>query len=427
MTSSSPGAGARRRGTARFPPTTDLNPYQLLLYRHLAPLGYSLAPAGRTTAGWLWRSRRRVRFLHFHWQFERCFERRSGRRGGRGAGLPSWFRAAHFALWLIGSRALGYRLVWTLHELYRDGRVSRRLERTVGQMMGRMAHVVFVHDDDIAERARAELGVPDPKIEVVPHPSFVGLYGPSVGGRSMRRTLNIAEGALVYLCFGVMRRDKQIALLIDAFSQLDRDDAVLIVAGEVRDPRPALVCQAAARTDPRLRLWLTRVPDDRVADVFGAADVFVKPCGDGWTSGSMILALSLGLPVVAADRPSCRRLIGGDQAGWTFRPGDQTSLRDALAAAGADRSVTRSRAQAALRRGRAMPTWPDLADRTAAVLDALSGEVSGGTDLTRPRGRARPPAIPPRRAAATAARAAPRSSGHRARAIAAATAGRSWR
>jgi glycosyltransferase involved in cell wall biosynthesis len=56
----------------------------------------------------------------------------------------------------------------------------------------------------------------------------------------------------------------------------------------------------------------------------------VLPRGDGGTSGSLVLALTLGVPVVAADAPSYRELVGEGAAGWLFRPGDAASLASAL-------------------------------------------------------------------------------------------------
>jgi uncharacterized protein YciI len=54
------------------------------------------------------------------------------------------------------------------------------------------------------------------------------------------------------------------------------------------------------------------------------------PHGDGGTSGSLILALSFGVPVVAADRPSYRDLLANGEAGWLFAAGDSESLARAL-------------------------------------------------------------------------------------------------
>ena len=65
------------------------------------------------------------------------------------------------------------------------------------------------------------------------------------------------------------------------------------------------------------------VPEERVAELFHACDAAVLPTGEAGTSGSLILALSMGLPVVAADVPTTRELVrrrGGGLALPAARP-----------------------------------------------------------------------------------------------------------
>jgi glycosyltransferase involved in cell wall biosynthesis len=92
----------------------------------------------------------------------------------------------------------------------------------------------------------------------------------------------------------------------------------------------ATALEAAARTDPRIVRIPGFVPVERVAELYRAADAAVLPRGDGGTSGSLILALSLGAPVIAADTPANRELGVVRGAGWLFEPGSRSSLAVAL-------------------------------------------------------------------------------------------------
>jgi glycosyltransferase involved in cell wall biosynthesis len=87
-----------------------------------------------------------------------------------------------------------------------------------------------------------------------------------------------------------------------------------------------------------------------------------------WTSGSLLLALSLGVPVVAAAISPYEELLGRGEAGWLWQPGDVESLRDALRAAAADPVVARAKGAAALRRAGALPSWAQIAAQTAALM-----------------------------------------------------------
>src|SRR5690349_3661077 len=83
-----PGRG--RRGIASLPPPIATNPYQRLLYEQLARHGLELEPVERLRVTWLWRSRRRVGRLHFHWPQSYYHDDRLG-------GAASWVRLGLFA------------------------------------------------------------------------------------------------------------------------------------------------------------------------------------------------------------------------------------------------------------------------------------------------------------------------------------------
>ena len=202
---------------ARFPRTSDVNPYQPLLYEHLAALGYSLEPAADFRLAWLVRSRRDADVLHFHWRLERCYRKDVQRLAPWPAAVGAYAEAIGFIPRLLAARALGYRVIWTLHELYRQTSVGKRVERAVGVVLGRLADVVFVHDAYAATRAQADLGVPHKRLRVVAHPSFLGVYRDGDGRRVSRQRLGIRDEQFVFLYFGSLRSDKQPCLLLEAF------------------------------------------------------------------------------------------------------------------------------------------------------------------------------------------------------------------
>ena len=78
---------------ASFPAPIDRNPYQALLYRHLAAEGLLAEGAQRLSLGWLRRNRNRVAALHFHWP-EGYY--RHDRGGPLARSALSWLRLALF-------------------------------------------------------------------------------------------------------------------------------------------------------------------------------------------------------------------------------------------------------------------------------------------------------------------------------------------
>src|SRR5262245_16451374 len=115
-----------RRGIASFPGVLKYNPYQRLLYEHLAAHGYHVVDGAELELGWLWRERRRVGVLHFHWP-QSYWHHDRGRAWLR---RPlSYVKVGLVAARLAAARALRYRIVWTIHQVYPHEVADPRLER----------------------------------------------------------------------------------------------------------------------------------------------------------------------------------------------------------------------------------------------------------------------------------------------------------
>jgi beta-1,4-mannosyltransferase len=304
------------------------NPYLGLLYDHLDREGVPFEPGARLTFAWLaGPPLRRVRWLHVHWP-ESLYRLQRGPKPLRG--LLSWLKLGLFAVRLLFARAVGYRIVWTIHQVLPHERTGR-IDLAAARILARLSDVLVAHDTATAARVAATLGAAGRRVVVVPHGSYVGVYPAGQGRASARAGLGVG-GERVALCFGELRGHKDVDVLLDGFARVEAA-AVLVVAGHPKDATVAETIEGAAAKDPRIRPRLQFVPNDEVADLFAAADVAVVPRGDGGTSGSLILALSFGLPVVAADREAYRELTADGAAGWLFAPGEPESLARTLSAA----------------------------------------------------------------------------------------------
>lgn len=344
--------GRARTGIVSLPPPIAANPYQRLLYEQLERHGFRLEHVDHLHVGWLWSARRSVGVLHFHWP-------QVYYQDSRLAGLLSWPRLALFAGRLGAARALGYRVAWTVHQVYPHESPSHRLDRLAGRVLAAASDVLIAHDPATAAAATAELR-PRRPVEVLPHPAYTGAYPPGRDRAEVRASLGLPDDAFVFLCFGHVRAYKEVGLLLEAFTRAHPGPAALIVAGLPVDPAAAAAVRSAAADDPRIVPMLEFVPDDRVAELHGAADAAVVARSDGGTSGALTLALTLGVPVVAAASYADR--VGA--AGWTFRPGETGSLQAALEAAVADPhpELRREAALAAPAHG-----WDEIGARTAEL------------------------------------------------------------
>jgi glycosyltransferase involved in cell wall biosynthesis len=345
------------------------NPYQELLYRELERFGITCEGDGDFKLHALHRARRRVSILHFHWPQHYYTWWRRPRRLAR---VLSWLKLAVFGVRLRVARALGFTIVWTIHEVLPHERGGHGVDRAGSTLLAKASHLLIAHDVGTAMRAEAALGVAASRIAIVHHPSFIGVYPPGRSREESRSAMAIPADSFTFLCFGHIRAYKSVELLLQAFASARLANVRLIIAGLPLDEEVARAIAEAATRDARIVPLLEFIPDDRVAEIYAAADAAVLPRGDGGTSGALILALSMGLPVIAARTPDYEALTGGDDAGWLFERADADSLARSLERAAADPGLAAVKGSVALDRAR-LVTWQSVAERTAELLRDATG------------------------------------------------------
>ena len=120
--------------------------------------------------------------------------------------------------------------------------------------------------------------------------------------------------------------------LIDAFDELGRPDAHLLIAGSPEDDEMEASLQRRVEKRDDVSAVFEFIPNDRVQEFMNAGDVIVLPYRDIMTSGSVLLAMSFARPVVAPEM-GCIPAITDDDGGFLYDPNDPEGLVNALRAA----------------------------------------------------------------------------------------------
>jgi beta-1,4-mannosyltransferase len=350
---------------ATLPPLGPMNPYQRLLYDHLRPFGFELTSGARLKTSWLWAARPDVEVIHIHWP-QALYTYAAGPARIRPA--MSWLKLAVFMSRLVVARRLGYRIVWTIHQVYPHDRTPTLRDRLAARALARAADVLIAHDEPTAERARRALGSAAADVVIIPHGSYVGTYPPGRPRRDVRDELGIPDSAFTFLVFGELRAHKEVARVLEAFAATQSKDLALVIAGKPKDPATISALEDYAANDARIRLKLEFVYLENVAELYTACDVAIAPRTDGGTSGSLILGPSLGLPTIAANRPAYAEVIADGRCGWLFEANVE-SLRAAIEAAAADPAAARAKGRAGLDL-MSDRSWDAIARRTAALFTA---------------------------------------------------------
>jgi len=229
---------------------------------------------------------------------------------------------------------------------------------------------------DVARVMSHRLRIPKDRIRVVYRgrdPARLGVWTPDRRLR-VRAALSIDASAPVVLSAARLDRQKGVDTTIDAFRRLIRriPDAVLLVAG--RPGNANVVVRASAQGCPAIRLLGHRTD---VPDLMCAADVLSFPSRWEGLGGTLIEAMALRLPIVAADIEPLRETIG--DVGWPLvRPDDGQALAGGLISVLKGGAMNEARKDAGERRFQALFSAEAAADGMAVLYRDVLRETGRG-------------------------------------------------
>lgn len=345
------------------------NPYQELLRLSLAeqgvrvtfPQGYRRGlPFARALASLP--PSKNPRLLHLHW-----FNPYLRYDSTLGYGLQAARLLAEIKL----MQARGIPVVWTVHNQASHEAKHPALEHWVNQQAARHANASIYHTQAALQRMRQHWGLEPHHPVVIPHGNYRGVYGQPLEREAARRLVGFdGDNSPVFLHFGQLRPYKGVENLVEAWLRFapKPGTARLHIAGKPLDEAYGQLLRQKAEGCSTITFEFGRVPDERLNQLLSAADVFVLPFARVLTSGSLLLALSFGLPVIAPKLDSLAETVA--EAGQLMYHPEQEKLEDKLAAAlTADLGDIRRQANQVVRRY----DWDIIAEKTAALYRNVLG------------------------------------------------------
>ncbi|GAB0113457.1 glycosyltransferase family 4 protein [Acidisoma sp. C75] len=235
---------------------------------------------------------------------------------------------------LGASRATGIPYLATYHGAYRDGRRAKRLYNSV---MVRGARVIAA-SGFIADLIRAQHGVPEAKLRLIPRGIDPAVFDPRAGlglrvGR-LAQAWGLPEGARIVLLPARISRWKGQSVLIRAIAELGRPDVfgVCIGADQGRHGYVRELLDEAAALGVTRQIKLV----GHVADMPAAlmlADVVVSASTEPEAFGRAVIeAQAMERVVIAANHGGAAETVSDQETGLLVPPGDAAALAAMIAA-----------------------------------------------------------------------------------------------
>jgi len=282
------------------------------------------------------------------------------------------------ALWL---RLRGVPVVYTMHNLISQQRPHPRIERWATGAFLRLCHGIILHGASGMQSVREWFGESvAERCRVVLHGHFIDPNLPVPARPEARRALAVPPGTRLLVILGQILSYKMVLETIEIARGLPDAGFRLLVAGECREEGLRERLEEAAAGDERIRLELSFVPEEHVSAYLAAADVVLVPYRYIFTSGSLILAMSHGRPVLISDTGLVRDYIG-EEGAFLFEAGDREALAGAIgrALSASERELERM-GVANLERARSLD-WATAARKTLAIYEEALGRGSLRKDL----------------------------------------------
>lgn len=293
------------------------NPYQLLLANGISTAGWRVEfanyPDKRFPLTHLAGLRPDVKALHIHWitpYIKHLFWSRS----------YTWFtiKALLLSLDVLLARIKGKRVIWTVHNRVSHETPDASRELYVRRLLARTVSALIFHSAGAREEFSNLLGGDFAhKSTVIPHGNYIGTYPQNTIREAQLATqFAIEDQHTVILFFGQVRRYKGLQRLIKAFHLTCDPNLKLVVAGKPYEDGLRKELEQAAKEDNRIMLYFGFIPEEEVAPLHALAQLVAIPFERTLTSGSVILAMSLGKALLLPD--SARMLDVIDDRGALF-------------------------------------------------------------------------------------------------------------
>jgi len=344
------------------------NPYQELLYSYLQTEHpsdtFSYLKSSRFTFFFfpllfLIYRLRGYKIIHIHWLVFHISHRMP---------MAKIFSYYYTIFCLSVTKFLGYKVVWTVHETtthdnwtINDIGVSRKLSRIAA---AKIAHSVFA----VREMEEAQLDIS--RTYVIPHGNYIDVYPDSITSAQARKKLDLKPEEITVLFFGAIRPYKGVEKLLDVLEEINDRRIRVIIAGRCRDDTVAnKIYQLQKKI--KIDFYEDHIEDADVATYFKACDVVCLPFKKITTSGSAILALSFGKPVITTRTGALRDFP--ENVGYFYNPENPKGLKESLSLAIRKKSELKVRGVNAKKYADTL-SWDKIAKKTYIVYENVLNE-----------------------------------------------------
>lgn len=254
--------------------------------------------------------------------------------------------------WL--ARLRGSKVILFCHNVFPHD--SSNLERRITKFVLKFADAFAVQSQEELVKLKSEREAP---VVNVGKPNSLNTAIEEIPRKKLR------EGQITFLAIGLIRKYKNIPLLIDAFKRLPDENLSLKIVGECWNPDLKAIIESRSSGDSRISLNLNFVSEQDFLKEISLASYTCLPYVNA--TGSAILATSIGLgtPVIASNLESFTEVVTEGKDGYLFKTNSVESLAGTLQKS-IDKPLTIE-----LPKGSVVPSWSEFEEKLTRFLRSI--------------------------------------------------------
>lgn len=304
----------KEQKTIGFIPWWTENPYQLQLRAELRKQGWRVIGNPPLSLLRILLRRDGLDVVHIHW-FHALYS-------------SNYLKMPYAMLLLVLYRLIKNNVMWTVHELdFYESRYPKADALFVRFLM-KVCRVLLVHSEYSRKEILQRFNYRG-TIITMHHASYNGIYPQDISKSEARKKVGLVTKNRVFLYFGYIKPYKGVEELIDSFHLICESDDILIIAGKPFDAGIKTNISQRAAGNKNIKLYLDYIPDADIQLYFSATDIVVFPFKHTHTSGSLMLALTYGKPVIAPHVASIPEYVD-DECAVFFNPDKPGDLQNAI-------------------------------------------------------------------------------------------------
>ena len=233
---------------------------------------------------------------------------------------------------------------------------------------------LIVHTD-AAKRSVVKYGLPESGIDRIAH----GVLGNAAPLPVAAPAALKADGTVTVLLFGHLKHYKGADILIQALAKMPeavRDRTRLHIVGKPQmETEPLFELAKQGNVEKNIQWDLRFVAEEEVPAILAASDITAMPYREIDASGVLMVALSIGRPIVASRIGLFAELLDDGTHGYLVPQEDPAALAEALTKLVEAPELRASMGVNVRALANAVPSWSDIAKTTTDLYGRVLGKA----------------------------------------------------